>query len=33
MNIVISFIIGNMSGLLLGVMLMCMLAVAKGGDE
>lgn len=33
MNIVISFIIGNMSGLLLGVMLMCLLAVAKGGDE
>lgn len=33
MNIVISFIIGNMSGLFLGVMLMCVLAITKGGDE
>lgn len=33
MNIVISFIIGNLSGLMMGIMLMCILAVAKDGDE
>lgn len=34
MNIVISFIIGNLSGLMMGIMLMCILSVSKkGGDD
>lgn len=33
MNIIISFMIGNLSGALFGIMLMCLVTITKGGDE